>query len=111
MVKRRNFEHEQPRAQSVFDNEQPEMPEFTPPQWHLQANCFGEDPDLFFAGQGESDKVAKAKAICEPCPVQQECLDYALDNSIAFGVWGNTSEQQRRRIRRDRRLAKKAQQQ
>lgn len=43
-----------------------------------------------------------AKTICHDCPVQTECLNYAIDQSINFGIWGGKSPRQRARIRRDR---------
>jgi WhiB family redox-sensing transcriptional regulator len=30
--------------------------------------------------------------------VKDQCLNYALDNRIDHGVWGGTSERERRRI-------------
>lgn len=32
-----------------------------------------------------------------------DCLNYALDNTIEHGMWGATSERQRRVLRRERR--------
>jgi WhiB family redox-sensing transcriptional regulator len=49
--------------------------------------------------------VQRAKAVCSDCPSRQTCLDYALDNHIALGVWGGTSVQERRQIRKQRRAA------
>jgi WhiB family redox-sensing transcriptional regulator len=34
--------------------------------------------------------------------VREECLQYALDNSEKFGIWGGLSERERRRLRRGR---------
>jgi WhiB family redox-sensing transcriptional regulator len=48
--------------------------------------------------------VEVAKRICSDCPVQVRCLEYALENRIDHGVWGGTSERQRRRILKARRL-------
>jgi WhiB family redox-sensing transcriptional regulator len=36
------------------------------------------------------------------CPVKVPCLEYALENRIDHGVWGGTSERERRRILRAR---------
>ncbi len=65
--------------------------------------CRGVDPDLFFPDRGES--LEPAKRICGECAVRDECLEHALANGERFGVWGGTSERERRRIRRQRRTA------
>jgi WhiB family redox-sensing transcriptional regulator len=49
--------------------------------------------------------VEIAKQVCEGCPVQEECLEYALEHRIDHGVWGGASERQRRRILKRRRVA------
>lgn len=68
--------------------------------WMARRNCRGVD---MFPSDGAG--VAAAKRICEDCPVKQRCLDYALDNKIEFGVFGGTSERERRRILKARRKA------
>lgn len=40
---------------------------------------------------------------CRACTVRVECLNYALDNGEKFGVWGGTSERERRKLRKIRR--------
>ncbi len=75
------------------------------PAWS-QGACAGVDPELFFPGQGED--ASAAKAVCQTCPIRTECLDYALDNAEKHGIWGGMSERERRRIRRQRRLATEA---
>lgn len=70
--------------------------------WKMGAACLGVDPDLFFPERGENADNAEAKRICRSCPVQVECLDYALENREIYGIWGGTSERERRRIRRAR---------
>ena len=34
---------------------------------------------------------------CYNCDVQVECLEYALNNELRFGVWGGLTESHRRR--------------
>jgi WhiB family redox-sensing transcriptional regulator len=65
--------------------------------------CRGVDPDLFFPDRGES--LEPAKRICSECVVRDECLEHALASGERFGVWGGTSERERRRLRRTRRTA------
>ena len=38
--------------------------------------------------------------ICAGCAVPEECLEWALTARAAFGVWGGTTEQERRRLLR-----------
>jgi WhiB family transcriptional regulator, redox-sensing transcriptional regulator len=72
--------------------------------WQDHANCLGLDSDLFFPDRGES--TAEAKAICAACAVRDECLEYALASGQKFGIWGGTSERERRAIRRRRRAGR-----
>lgn len=72
--------------------------------WQNFANCLGVDPDLFFPERGASTK--EAKAVCQACVVREDCLEYALENSEKFGIWGGLSERERRRLRRARALAR-----
>ncbi len=75
--------------------------------WQLYANCLGVDPDLFFPERGASTK--EAKSVCKACVVREDCLEYALENSEKFGIWGGLSERERRKLRRARAMARAAQ--
>lgn len=68
------------------------------PDWWEQSVCKGVNPDLFFPTRGESSDPAKA--VCARCPVDVECLQQALVDREVHGVWGGTSEKERREIRR-----------
>ena len=62
---------------------------------------------LFFGPGGEARpereiREAKAKAVCRLCPVRVRCLDYALRNSIRYGIWGGLGGEERARERRRR---------
>jgi WhiB family redox-sensing transcriptional regulator len=74
--------------------------------WQDFANCLGVDPDLFFPERGASTR--EAKEVCRGCVVREDCLEYALANGEKFGIWGGMSERERRRIRRQRALARRA---
>jgi len=67
--------------------------------WMDDGACVGADPDLFFPRRGDNDAVTAAKAVCATCPVTSECLEYALAGQVKHGIWGGTSERERRRIR------------
>lgn len=74
--------------------------------WMASAACLTvEDPDIFFPGRGASH--AEAKAVCNACPVRLDCLEHALRNGETFGIWGATSDRERRRIRRQRAIARR----
>jgi len=76
-----------------------------PQPWMADAACAhlnlpaAEVDRLFFPQRHES--VERGKAICAGCPVRAECLDYALTTRQTFGIWGGTSERQRREMRRE----------
>lgn len=73
--------------------------------WRHRAACRDEDPELFFPisnmGPG-AQQTAQAKAVCARCPVQSECLNYALDNGLDYGIFGGTTETERRELTRRR---------
>jgi len=71
--------------------------------WMAEARCRDHPPSVFFPSDGVGVEVARR--ICADCPVRLACLEYALRNGIDHGVWGGTSERERRRIARRRRLA------
>jgi WhiB family redox-sensing transcriptional regulator len=66
--------------------------------WSECARCRGMDVERFF--RRDSEGVASAKAICWRCPVRLECLAEALREPDVRGVWGGTSERERRAMRR-----------
>lgn len=63
--------------------------------WQELANCIGVSPDVFFPQDGS---LGAAQRICAACVVREPCLEYALSIREDHGVWGGTSERQRRRI-------------
>lgn len=71
--------------------------------WRDHAACRHEDPDLFFpigATGPALVQTERAKAVCRRCPVREECLQWALDTGQTLGVWGGTSENERRALKR-----------
>ncbi len=70
--------------------------------WQGKARCLEVDPEIFFPERGGSSKAARA--VCNNCEVRSQCLEYALNNKEQFGIWGGTSERERRRLRKERAL-------
>ena len=65
--------------------------------WMLRGACRSEDPELFFpiAAAGPAlAQVSSAKAVCGRCPVQANCLSYALITR-PDGIWGGTTREER----------------
>ena len=71
--------------------------------WRENSACRDTDPDLFFpvGTTGPAiEQIENAKAVCRACDVQKSCLDYALVTNQDSGIWGGTSEEERRALRR-----------
>jgi WhiB family redox-sensing transcriptional regulator len=68
-----------------------------PGDWDRHAACKDTPAALFFPERG--DDTEPAKQVCAGCTVRVECLQYALDNHIMHGVFGGTSEKQRKKMR------------
>jgi WhiB family redox-sensing transcriptional regulator len=71
--------------------------------WRDGASCRSIDPDLFFpiGTTGVAlDQIEQAKAVCRACDVRTACLEFALATNQESGVWGGTSEEERRKLRR-----------
>lgn len=62
--------------------------------------CATYDKAVFYPTDGAG--VLRAQAICDRCPshIVDACLQFALEHDEREGVWGGTSERERRRIRR-----------
>ncbi|MFA5891866.1 MAG: WhiB family transcriptional regulator [Actinomycetota bacterium] len=71
--------------------------------WQDRAACRSADPNLFFSPQHLEDRSerrareARAKEICEGCPVLGACLTFAIDTNEPHGIWGGMNEGERRR--------------
>lgn len=76
---------------------------FERPDWMRRAACVERavDPDIFFPRRGRNSW--RGKAICATCPVKNECLEYGIRET--YGIWGGTSDRDRRVIRQQRRQA------
>jgi WhiB family redox-sensing transcriptional regulator len=72
------------------------------PEWMSEGACRGKS-DLMHPSEAFGVKIAKQ--VCAECPVRSECLQYALEENIDHGVWGGASERQRRKMRREIRVA------
>ena len=71
--------------------------------WRGQARCLGSDPALFFPVGSTGDPLVQAEAakqVCGGCDVRVRCLQFALETNQDTGVWGGTTEEERKAVRR-----------
>jgi WhiB family redox-sensing transcriptional regulator len=71
--------------------------------WRKSAACQAVAADLFFPIGRTGDAVGQieaAKLVCQTCPVQIACLQYALETNQEAGIWGGTSEEERVKVRK-----------
>ena len=79
--------------------------------WRSRAACLDKDPELFFPVGNTGPallQIEEAKAICLTCPVQEVCLQWAIDTGQDSGVWGGMSEDERRALKRRKARARRA---
>ena len=73
------------------------------PRWDEKAACRGHaNPDLWFPERGSPNaETREALRICfEDCGVRAECLAYAQELQIPFGIWGGVQQKARWQMRR-----------
>jgi len=73
--------------------------------WRGAAACRHTDPDLFFPVGTTGlaiEHIALAKAVCQQCASRVPCLEFAMATNQDSGIWGGTSEEDRRALRRQR---------
>ena len=68
--------------------------------WRVDASCLDSDPDIFLPlGRVSAASIEQAKAICNTCRPQAECLEFAIVNDEPAGIWGGKTTVERRQIR------------
>lgn len=71
--------------------------------WRGRSACRDSDPDVFFpiGTTGPAlEQIETARRICTACHVADECLEFALATNQEAGVWGGTTEEERRKLRK-----------
>ena len=71
--------------------------------WQIRGACRGIDSTYFFHPDGErgparARREAKAKEVCQHCPVLDQCRRHALAVQEPYGIWGGLSESERELI-------------
>lgn len=65
--------------------------------WRRRAACIPVPKWMFFPARGDIETLERAKAVCNTCPVQTECLAAHLHEKT--GIWGGKSVRERRQLR------------
>jgi WhiB family redox-sensing transcriptional regulator len=73
-------------------------------QWRHRGACNRMSPELFYISSDTNPQHARnqnqsAREVCGSCDVRDECFDWGIKHE-KYGVWGGTSESERRNIRR-----------
>jgi WhiB family redox-sensing transcriptional regulator len=70
--------------------------------WLTFAKCRGLPADWWYPPSPITTeatvRLRKAKALCDECPVQSECLEAGMDEE--HGIWGGLGPKQRRKLRK-----------
>jgi WhiB family redox-sensing transcriptional regulator len=55
------------------------------------------NPNIFFpeSKEQEAKSLPIVRTICAGCPERKECLEYALNEQISYGIWAGTTPAQR----------------
>lgn len=71
------------------------------PTFMARGLCTQMDPEAFYPERGGSNR--KAKMVCHRCPVEFDCLTWALERHERYGIWGGTSPNEREDMLRAKR--------
>lgn len=77
------------------------------PEWMKHGSCQGLPTELFFPEKGNHVHLKKAQAVCAGCPVNPQCLEYALEEAQKvelLGIWAGTSQKVRIKMLREKGL-------
>ena len=67
-------------------------------EWRERAECRGLDNAMFFPVSDDPAATRHAKKVCAICPVQDDCLWFALETGQPAGIWGGLATTERRRL-------------
>lgn len=73
------------------------------PDWFVSGLCWSrpELAGLFHPEDEQPAEYVQAREYCNRCSAKQQCRDYAIDNSIMFGMWGGLTPRERERYRKN----------
>lgn len=66
--------------------------------WREHALCSGDSSYARLLFAPNEDDQQRNKEFCFACPVQEDCLEYAVINKERDGIWGGASEKDRSKL-------------
>lgn len=90
-------------------NEKTGTDRFKAPFFDGSQLCAQIDPELFFPNNAAEGAINMkiTRKICNACEFKKPCLEYALYTPLTMGVWAGTTEHDRIKIRKQRRIPKR----
>ena len=73
-------------------------------EWQDKAACKGPNHAIFFPPSrlerriDKRQREARAKEICEQCPVLRQCRDHAIAIGEQHGIWGGLTARERKEL-------------
>lgn len=80
----------------IFAIPVPPTPEPSDESWKPRARCRDVDPGFFYPDAGNVAWQRAIVAMCEPCPVRDACLGWAVETKQEDGWYGGVSIRQHR---------------
>jgi WhiB family redox-sensing transcriptional regulator len=68
--------------------------------WRQAAACREWTGVDFFPFSEDAIAIRRVKDVCALCPVEEECLAYAIETRQTDGVWGGHTREERTYLRR-----------
>ena len=68
--------------------------------WREGAACNDVEELSFFPSSDDLIAINRAKTVCAGCPVQDDCLGFAIETRQPDGIWGGLTPNERTRLRR-----------
>lgn len=77
------------------------------PNW-TKAACLGRNTNMWYPERGHIAAGVYALTICADCPIQPDCLNWALETGEDHGIWGGLTETERAEARNNSDQAQRA---
>jgi len=72
-------------------------------EWRKDAACANSDTDKFFPKKGKEARtqevISSARLVCAQCSVRSECLEFAVKNTVMYGIWGGLTREERKKVK------------